>query len=187
MASDVRHKCKVVMIGDSGVGKTALVTRWGSGCFDADIQSTIGARHRRKTVNLDGDLVDIYVWDTAGQEQYRSLTPLYTRMSAAAVLVTSVDNQGSFQSIEMWIDLVRRECDVIPPIILFVNKIDLESPVPDIPKNCPELAPEVFFVSAKTGEGVDLAFDQVVRAAYEFVKRRPTADTILTDTRKSCC
>jgi small GTP-binding protein len=164
---------KVVVLGNSGCGKTAIITRWISGTFSPSSKPTIGSNHERKRVTLDGKgPVDLYVWDTAGQEQFQSLIPLYARSSCLAIIVTSIDNGASFDAIPTWIDAVASSCEIPPPILLAVNKMDL---VEEAIKTIDEIHTEfddsfqgMFFVSALTGEGIASLFNSAAIEAAGF-------------------
>jgi small GTP-binding protein len=166
-----RPVCKIVLLGDSGVGKTSIVMRWASGTYQTDVPSTVGANHQRKTVTLANTDVDLYVWDTAGQEQFHALTPLYARSAAAAILVASTVDRASFQSIDHWIDLLDSSCEKRPPLILAVNKTDLPDTVltrDEIDEQYSAKVSLIFYVSAKSGEFIDALFMQAADAAYQF-------------------
>lgn len=189
-----RNTFKAVILGDSGVGKTALVTRWTTGTFTAQNRPTIGANHQRKRVTIDNEEVDIFLWDTAGQEQFQALTPLYARSSSAAILTTSIDNPDSFKNMDKWIELLSSSTEELPPIILAVNKIDLES---ENTLNRDQIISDndnrfagIFFVSAVTNEGVDNLFMATAQNGFEFARAHAQKSEQLVpaeDEKKKCC
>lgn len=193
-SSNQRNTFKAVILGDSGVGKTALVTRWTTGTYTPQNRPTIGANHQRKRVTIDNQEVDIFLWDTAGQEQFQALTPLYARSSSAAILTTSIDNADSFKNIDKWIELLSSSTEGIPPIILAVNKIDIESDDTldhdkIIAKNDSRFA-GIFFVSAATNEGVDNLFMAMAQKGFEFALAHSQKSEQLVpaeENKKSCC
>jgi small GTP-binding protein len=163
---------KAVLLGESGVGKTSLVTRWVSGIFSKSILPTIGANHQRKRIQLDSVEVEMSIWDTAGQEEFHSLTPLYARSAAVAILCTAINAQSSFEKIDVWVDLLKQANEALPPIVLVVNKIDQEG---NLVARQEELTLEyaarfagLFFVSALTNDGVDNMFHHVAEVGYQF-------------------
>jgi small GTP-binding protein len=163
--------CKVVMLGNSGVGKTSIVMRWSSGHYHTDIPSTIGANHQRKTLLLGESEVDLYVWDTAGQEQFQALTPLYARSASAAIIVAATNDINSFNAIQSWINLVESSCERFPPLILAVNKTDLPDPVltdDEVHSKFAQRFQSTFYVSAKSGESIDTLFLSAGESAYRF-------------------
>jgi small GTP-binding protein len=164
---------KVVVIGNSGCGKTALITRWVTGSFDPTTASTIGTTHERKRVTLaDANIVELCVWDTAGQEQYQSLVPLFLRSASIAIVVTSVVDAASFTSIPSWIDTVTIACQPRPPLILAVSKMDLcENPASmfeTIHQSWDPMFSHIFFISAVTGESIIDLFHTVAVEAFRF-------------------
>jgi small GTP-binding protein len=189
---------KAVLLGESGVGKTSLVTRWVSGIFSKSIMPTIGANHQRKRITLDSIEVEMSIWDTAGHEEFHSLTPLYARSAAVAILCTAVNSQESFNKIPVWIDLLKQANEVTPPVVLVVNKIDLEA---NLVAKQEELTQEygtqfngLFFVSALTNDGVDVMFHHVAEEGYRFTKEAteaPAGPIVLdgsgTSKESSCC
>jgi small GTP-binding protein len=194
MDVEKRPACKVVMLGNSGVGKTSIVMRWSSGNYHSDIPSTIGANHQRKTLLLGDSEVDLYVWDTAGQEQFQALTPLYARSASAAIIVVAADDLNSFNAIANWIDLVQTSCERFPPLILAVNKIDLPKPVltdEEVHSKFAQKFQSTFYVSAKTGESIDTLFLSVGEAAYRFSVSGGTQSGHVPEARddadKGCC
>ena len=153
---------KVVMLGNSGVGKTSLVNRF-MGVKSEDPKPTIAATHFSKEIQLQDRTINMFLWDTAGQEQYQALTPLYTRGCSCALLVTSITDQASFDSIDSWIELMDKTCDNHPSVILTINKIDLDSNEKtraQIQDQYSARFPNIFFVSAKTSENVEALFIQ---------------------------
>lgn len=118
-------KYKLVFLGDQGVGKTSIITRFMYDSFDKNYQATIGIDFLSKTMYLEDRTVRLQLWDTAGQERFRSLIPSYIRDSSVAVIVYDITNRASFLNTSKWIEDVRNEraSDVI--IILVGNKTDL--------------------------------------------------------------
>jgi small GTP-binding protein len=189
-----RPVCKIVLLGNSGVGKTSIVMRWACGTYQNDVPSTIGANHQRKTVTLGDTGVDLYVWDTAGQEQFHALTPLYARSAAAAIIVASIADPASFQSLEHWIELLDSSCEKRPPLILAVNKMDLDEvglSRDEIEDQYSAKVSSIFYVSAKTGESIDSIFMAAAEAACEFAFpagiRRPANELHPGSGDRSCC
>lgn len=118
-------KYKLVFLGDQGVGKTSIITRFMYDSFDKNYQATIGIDFLSKTMYLEERTVRLQLWDTAGQERFRSLIPSYIRDSSVAVVVYDITNRASFLNTSKWIEDVRNERgnDVI--IVLVGNKTDL--------------------------------------------------------------
>jgi small GTP-binding protein len=165
--------CKVVVLGNSGCGKTAIIARWISGTFLASTKPTIGNNLERKRVVLDGkDPVDLFVWDTAGVEKYQSLIPLYARSASLGIIIAAIGDIQSFDAIPTWIDAVRSSCETPPPLLLAVNKMDqIEAAVKTVEQIHSEFDGcflSVFFVSALTGEGIASLFNAAAIEASNF-------------------
>uniref|UniRef100_A0AAY4AIZ8 Ras-related protein Rab-33B n=1 Tax=Denticeps clupeoides TaxID=299321 RepID=A0AAY4AIZ8_9TELE len=118
---------KVVVIGDSGVGKTCLTYRFCTGCFHDKPEATIGVDFRERILEVEGERIKVQLWDTAGQERFRkSMVQQYYRSVHAVVLVYDVSNPSSFRSLPLWLEECRRNVpgqDV--PRVLVGNKSDL--------------------------------------------------------------
>lgn len=116
---------KVVILGDSGVGKSSLTLRFVKKEFREDTNVNIGAEVSEAKILLDsGDSVSLYVWDTAGQERFRSITQVYYKASKAAAIVYDITRQKSFENCEYWVkELKNNEPNC--SLILVGNKIDV--------------------------------------------------------------
>lgn len=97
---------KVVIVGDSGVGKTSILFRYVQGQFNENVQPSFGAGFKTKDVPCDdqGNTVKLYLWDTAGQERYNSLTKLYFKQANAAIIVYDITDKESFAKAQRWSD-----------------------------------------------------------------------------------
>jgi small GTP-binding protein len=185
---------KLVLIGDASVGKTSLVARWITGLGNLEFGSTIGANHQCKTLTIGENEVDLQIWDTAGQEQFHALTPLYARGAAVAILVTSFSDPASLESIEDWTDILLSAAPENPPIVLAVNKVDLEGESKrsrdEIFAICSARAKTVFFVSALTNEGVDDLFLCAADSGLKFYmgqQAREAPVPVLEQKKSGCC
>jgi len=195
MNEEKNPSCKVVLMGNSGVGKTSLINRWTTGVWSRSVKPTIGANHQKKTVRLENKSVDVFVWDTAGQEQFQSLTPLYARSSSCAIIICSINDRSSFDTIASWIDLVRSACEKMPPVLLAVNKNDLANEAvysnQEIEQKYGKDFVATFFVSAQTGENIDGLFLLAAKIGDEFTQGyKMDSVTIKSKNSKSdssCC
>ncbi|XP_078260875.1 RAB33B, member RAS oncogene family a [Rhinoraja longicauda] len=119
---------KIIVIGDSGVGKTCLTYRFCAGKFPDKTEATIGVDFREKTVEIDGEKIKVQLWDTAGQERFRkSMVQHYYRNVHAVVFVYDMTNPASFQNLPAWIEECKRHslCGEVPRILVG-NKCDLK-------------------------------------------------------------
>jgi len=126
MSNRVCH-FKLVLLGDTAVGKSCLVVRFVRDEFFEFQEPTIGAAFLTQTVALDDATIKFEIWDTAGQERYRSLAPMYYRGAAAAIVVYDITNPESFAGAKGWVKELQRRGDPNVVIALAGNKADLES------------------------------------------------------------
>ncbi|XP_072028848.1 ras-related protein Rab-18-like [Amphiura filiformis] len=163
---DVLTTLKILIIGESGVGKSSLLLRFTDDTFDPDQAATIGVDFKVKTLSVDGNTAKLAIWDTAGQERFRTLTPSYYRGAQGVILVYDVSNQSTFQKLDQWLnelDTYSTKSEVVK--MLVANKID---------KDKREVTREqglrfarkhsMLFIecSAKTKDGVQCAFEELV-------------------------
>jgi small GTP-binding protein len=125
MSTPVRHY-KLVLLGDSAVGKSCLVVRFVRDEFFEFQEPTIGAAFLTQTVSLDDAMIKFEIWDTAGQERYRSLAPMYYRGATAAVVVYDITKKDSFSGAKSWVKELQRRGDPNVIIALAGNKADME-------------------------------------------------------------
>jgi len=116
----------VVLIGDSGVGKSNLLTRFTRDEFKSDSKSTIGVEFATQTIQVDKKNIKAQIWDTAGQERYRAITSAYYRGAVGALLVYDITKEQTFESVKtMWLEELRANADDNIIIMLVGNKKDL--------------------------------------------------------------
>lgn len=118
---------KMILIGNSGVGKSALLKCFMGDPFDAGYTSTIGVDFEIKPVILDGKTVNLQIWDTAGQERFRTITTSYYRSADAILMVFDLTDQQSFEQLEQWREDVRTYARESVNVLLVGNKLDLEA------------------------------------------------------------
>ncbi|KAF7408097.1 hypothetical protein HZH66_002634 [Vespula vulgaris] len=168
---------KVMLLGDSGVGKTCLLTRFRDGRFlFGNYITTVGIDFRNKIVTVDETRVKLQIWDTAGQERFRSVTHAYYRDAHALLLLYDVTNKTSFDNIRAWLSEIREHANEDVVIMLLGNKSDCGQERVVKKEDGERLAQEykVPFMetSAKTGLNVELAFLAVARE----LKARKSSD-----------
>uniref|UniRef100_U3FW95 small monomeric GTPase n=1 Tax=Micrurus fulvius TaxID=8637 RepID=U3FW95_MICFL len=118
---------KLVLLGESAVGKSSLVLRFVKGQFHEYQESTIGAAFLTQTICLDDTTVKFEIWDTAGQERYHSLAPMYYRGAQAAIVVYDITNMDTFVRAKNWVKELQRQASASIIIALAGNKADLAS------------------------------------------------------------
>ncbi|KAG7460179.1 hypothetical protein MATL_G00218510 [Megalops atlanticus] len=159
---------KVMLVGDSGVGKTCLLVRFKDGAFLAgSFISTVGIDFRNKVLNIDGMKVKLQIWDTAGQERFRSVTHAYYRDAHALLLLYDVTNKTSFDNIQAWLTEIHEYAQQDVVLMLLGNKADATQERVVKREEGERLAKDfgVPFMetSAKSGLNVELAFTAVAK------------------------
>ena len=118
---------KLIVIGDSGVGKSCLTNRITTNLFEDGYSSTVGFEFVSFNVKINGKVIKLQIWDTCGQELYRSLITNYYRNASLAIIVYAINSKESFEDIEMWLRELRTQSNPDAKIFLIGNKIDLEN------------------------------------------------------------
>lgn len=163
---------KIVLLGDSGVGKSNLVFRFTKNEFNKDSKSTIGVEFATKTVQIeDNKLVKAQIWDTAGQERYRSIASSYYRGAVGALLVYDVTDRNSFNHVPMWLKEVEENAEKDCLIMLVGNKMDLNDQRTVFVRDGRSFARKngLAFIetSALDATGVDTAFQRILQEIYK--------------------
>ncbi|KAH9791407.1 ras-related protein RABA1a [Citrus sinensis] len=116
---------KLVLIGDSGVGKSNLLSRFTKNEFNLESKSTIGVEFATRSLRIDNKVIKAQIWDTAGQERYRAITSAYYRGAVGALLVYDVTRHATFQNVGRWLRELREHTDPNIIVMLIGNKTDL--------------------------------------------------------------
>ncbi|KAJ5068583.1 ras and ef-hand domain-containing protein [Anaeramoeba ignava] len=188
---------KLLIIGNSDVGKSCILLRFCDGEFVQNPGTTIGVDFRFSSIELDGEEAKLQIWDTAGQERFRTITSTYYRNADGVMVVYDVTNQSSFDQVKNWFREISSNAPQNVATILVGNKIDLESQRSISTKQGSNLANSLHSpfieVSAKSGENILEAF----RLAAKETKKKtenikvPKEKNIVqfrkTNQKKSCC
>ena len=175
MSKEYQLIYKIILIGDTGTGKTSIINRYVHKVFETKYMCTIGVDFMMKKVLINGNEVKLQIWDTAGMEKYRQITTSYYRGAQGAIVVFDLTSKSSFDSVKKWIDDF---CSISCPsadngktIIVVGNKNDLHDlrAVSDeeINKFISMNNFSYFETSAKTGDGVETIFDVFVNKFYQ--------------------
>ncbi|KAI8887552.1 ras protein [Backusella circina FSU 941] len=166
-ATGKTYQFKLVLLGESAVGKSSLVMRFVKDHFDEYRESTIGAAFLAQTITLDNNTVKFEIWDTAGQERYKSLAPMYYRNANCAVVVYDITQTSSLDKAKAWVSELQRQADPDIVIALAGNKSDLEARRAIPTQTAKEYADEAgllfFETSAKTAENVTELFTCIAK------------------------
>jgi len=164
---------KYIIIGDTGVGKTALLFQFTEGRFQAVHDLTIGVEFGAKTVSIDNKQIKLQIWDTAGQESFRSITRSYYREAAVALLVYDVTRRETFTHLKQWLEETRQNANSQIEIVLVGNKVDLKTrqvSTEEGKRFAEENKLHFFETSAKTAENVKQVFTEAAKTIYENIK-----------------
>ena len=171
-AINFNYLFKYIIIGDAAVGKSNLLLRYVHGQFKPEYQLTIGVEFGAKNIEIDSKMFRIQIWDTAGQENFRSITRAYYKNSVCALVVYDISSRDSFNNVMSWIEDCRNQSPKTIFIVLVGNKCDLEDKRQVTYEEGKELADKnelLFFESsAKDGINVD---DIFVNSAKEISKK----------------
>jgi len=167
-SAEATRRVKLLMLGDSGVGKSSLIMRWTLDSFSPSLQSTVGVNFKSRKVHVANELVQVQVWDTAGQEQFHKITTSYYKGAQGIMLVYDVTDRASLANIEYWIKNIKHHASDQVQVALIGNKTDLRSANTDPTKLFCETArgKEIaakygipfFETSAKDSFNVEIAF-----------------------------
>ncbi|OHT05416.1 Ras-related protein Rab-4 [Tritrichomonas foetus] len=194
---------RVIVVGDSTVGKTAVIIKFVDNVSACATTPTIGVDFKTKQMNIDGQDIKFQLWDTAGQERFRTLAVSYFRKAQGIALFYDVTNRDSFNHLQSWIESINSHIDAAEgiPIIVLGNKIDK---VEERKVTTEEAEKEVnnfykyFETSALTGEGINEAFTYLATAIYRKHNIQATIESKTDNTsvdltnsgkkhKKKCC
>ena len=188
---------KILVIGDSGVGKTAIIQRYCENKFDSDYLSTVGVDFKPKMLEVNGKIVKMQIWDTAGQEKFMNITASYYRNTQGVFIVYDVGNRESLERVRMWFAEVSEKTSSNPPAIIIVgNKADGNPPYVVGPEEAKAVVASLGNIrhcqcSAKTGEGIADAFATLLEVIMQKTPgdAKPAAEEVALDGNKSsgCC
>ncbi|XP_063803134.1 ras-related protein Rab-25 [Pseudophryne corroboree] len=201
---------KVVEIGESGVGKTNLLSRFTRNEFNHDSRTTIGVEFSTRTLMLDGHMVKAQIWDTAGLERYRAITSAYYRGAVGALLVYDITKHQSYDSVDRWLKELYDHADASIVVMLIGNKSDLTEEAREVPTEEAKMYADnngLLFMetSALDSTNVELAFETILREIHKRILKNkgvtPKDNTVVisgeapasqsqaqtTATKRSCC
>jgi len=166
---------KVVLIGDSGVGKSNLLSRFTRNEFNLETKSTIGVEFATRSIRTEGKTIKAQIWDTAGQERYRAITSAYYRGAVGALLVYDISKYSTFKNVERWLTELRDNADRNIVIMLVGNKSDLrhlrEVPTEEAKGFSEKHKLSFIETSALDSTNVELAFQNILTEIYHIVSR----------------
>ncbi|KAI7727013.1 hypothetical protein M8C21_032356 [Ambrosia artemisiifolia] len=183
MASRVDHEYdylfKIVLIGDSGVGKSNILSRFTRNEFCLESKSTIGVEFATRTLQVDGKTIKAQIWDTAGQERYRAITSAYYRGAVGALLVYDITKSQTFDNVQRWLRELRDHADSNIVIMMAGNKSDLSHLRAVAEQDGQSLAEKeglsFLETSALEAYNVEKAFQTVLTQIYHVISKKALA------------
>jgi len=193
---DESIEVKIIFVGNANVGKTSIASRFINGTFSNILEPTVGAAFSSKEVELNGVKCTFNLWDTAGQETYRYLVPMYYRNADIAVIVFDLSNQSSFNDVETWVEDVKKNVGESIVFLLCGNKCDIDPKVVDI-DSISSLSRRMGLIyvetSASNGDGIsklfEIAISEHLKKKDEKSKMPSNSVNVATKTNKDkgCC
>ena len=165
---------KIIIIGDSGVGKSSLLKRAVQNRFDESYQATIGFEFLLMHYKINELKFKLQIWDTCGQEMYRSLVQGFYRNTSLAIIVYDVNNPKSFEGLEVWLKDLRQQTEQEIPIFIVGNKSDMEKKVPTEDAKIFSTSNRTKYFaecSARSGYNVKEIFNEAAKQLYESYKK----------------
>ncbi|KAI0685154.1 GTPase [Cytidiella melzeri] len=167
---------KVVLIGDSGVGKSNLLSRFTRNEFNLESKSTIGVEFATRSLAIDSKTVKAQIWDTAGQERYRAITSAYYRGAVGALLVYDISKHATYTNVTRWLKELRDHADSNIVIMLVGNKSDLKHlravPTDEAKSFAAENGLSFIETSALDASNVEAAFQTILTDIYRIVSSK---------------
>lgn len=181
MAREYDHLFKLLIIGDSGVGKSSLLIRFSDNTFSGSYITTIGVDFKIRTVVINGERVKLQIWDTAGQERFRTITNTYYRGTHGVIVVYDVTNGESFANVKRWLQEIESNCDVVNKVLVGNKNDDPNRKVvitEDAQRFANQMDIQLFETSAKDNLNVEEMFlaitEQVLRHKKQTQKQVQT-------------
>jgi Ras-related protein Rab-1A len=178
MNSEYDYLFKLLLIGDSGVGKSCLLLRFADDTYTESYISTIGVDFKIRTIELDGKTIKLQIWDTAGQERFRTITSSYYRGAHGIIVVFDVTDQESFNNVKQWLhEIDRYACQNVKKLLVG-NKCDLVSkravPTEQAKEFADGLGIQYLETSAKNATNVENAFTTMAGQIRKWMQTQPS-------------
>ena len=162
---------KVVLVGDSFVGKTNIMSKYLKNEFHEDSKATVGVEFGSRQFNIEGHVVKAQIWDTAGQERYKAITSAYYKGAKGAFIVYDITRKESFENVTKWAEQLKSTADKNLTIIIVGNKTDLEDQrqvTSEEGQNKANSLESAFIeTSAASGSNLDKAFEMMINEVYK--------------------
>lgn len=173
MARDYDHLFKLLIIGDSGVGKSSILLRFADDMFSGSYITTIGVDFKIRTINVEEERVKLQIWDTAGQERFRTITSTYYRGTHGVIVVYDVTNAESFVNVKRWLHEIDQNCDVVNKVLVGNKNDQPENKVvetEDAKRFALQMGVETFETSAKDNINIEDVFQHITKLVLKTKK-----------------
>jgi len=167
-AKDYDHLFKLLIIGDSGVGKSSLLVRFADNHFSGNYITTIGVDFKIRTIEIQGERVKLQIWDTAGQERFRTITSTYYRGTHGVIVVYDVTSGESFANVKRWLHEIDQNCDVVNRILVG-NKNDDPDRKVVLTEDARRFADQMGILLFETSAKDNINVEEMFRAITELV------------------
>ena len=190
-SNDVKedYKLKVVVVGDSGVGKTNLIKRFVSNTFSQNSKATVGVEFLSKSYQINDKVFKIEMWDTAGQERYKSITAAYYKGAKGALIVYDTTQKTSFENIDKWMVEIKDKASKDMKLMIVGNKTDLKDErqvtIEEASEKAKELEAPIMETSALDGSNVKDAFYDLLKEMYKEISKKLVAIETQNETEKN--
>lgn len=185
MTTDIiRFKC--VLLGEANAGKTSLLKKYIDNSFTSDSQTTIGCSFNSKLIHIGKRDIKLDIWDTAGQEKYRSMLPMYYKNARIIFICFDLSTPGDnlMENINYWLSELNKNCNIDDREILFVGtKYDIKSiTISPIIENIRDAFPKITYkeTSSKTGKNIDILFNSIVKKLVNKIREPEIENVVLT-------
>jgi len=189
MVRDYDHLFKLVLIGDSGVGKSCVLLRFADDSFTESYITTIGVDFRFRTINVNGKNVKLQIWDTAGQERFRTITSAYYRGADGIVLVYDSTDRESFEHVDSWLQEVNKYANETTVKVLIGNKSDKNDErkvsVDEGKSKAESLGLSFVETSAKDSTNIEDAFMMISKQLVEMREKSAAAAAAIASSSRS--
>ena len=173
--NDFLYQFRLILIGDSTVGKSSILKQFKEGEYFSDISLTVGVDFHAKLVRVNGQPIKLQLWDTAGQDKFRAIVKAYYRNAVGGLLVYDITNRDSFLHLDEWLEDAKKHADPQKPVFILVgNKLDQEKnrevSTRDGQRYADKHGIEFIETSARTGRNIEEVFQQIATTIYNKIK-----------------